>query len=458
MYNSHFGLSIPPFRITPDTGRFFSGGQRAEILDTLIYAVTRGEGMVKVTGEIGTGKTMLCHMLQARLPANVEIVYLGNPTLDSDDIVAAIAIELRIPVAPGTSTLHLHQQLQNHLLQAHRHGRQVVVFIEEAQRMPLATLEEIRLLSNLETSQAKLLQLVLFGQPELNQRLEQHEIRQLRDRITHSFDLTPLNAAEVRDYVRFRLHSAGYTGNELFTGPAYQQLAWSCNGLIRRLHVLADKALLAAFAAGSTRVRWQHVRRAARDGMASPRRHLFRRLPAGLASGLAVGLALAVLVTQLAGHWRWPTSDDGSPANITISQTIDDARRAALQMRPAAGMPLVSQRLQASAHWLAEAGAGGLTIQLLLSDDDDLAKLEKLLSNQPYKDLLDNIYLYRSEVNGRQRWNVLYGEFDSRSKALAALADLPERVQMHQPYLRSLAALPDNPSPAMWSAHKDEQG
>ena len=457
MYNRHFGLSTAPFRITPDTRRFFGGGQRAEILDTLIYAITRGEGMVKVTGEIGTGKTMLCRMLQEQLPANVEAVYLANPNLNCDEIVAAIAIELQLAVAPDTPALHLYQQLQNYLLQAHRHGRQVVVFVEEAQRMPLQTLEQIRLLSNLETSQAKLLQLVLFGQPELNQRLDKHEIRQLKDRITHSFDLTPLNAAEVRDYLRFRLHSAGYTGSELLTGPAYRQLAWSSGGLIRRLHVLADKALLAAFAKGSTRVCWRHVRSAAQDGVPA-RGRLFRRVPAGLGGGLAVGLSLAIVAAQLPGHLGRQPTVDATPKTAAVRQNIDDARRTALQMRPAAGMPLVSQRLQASHHWLSDSGTSGLTIQLLLSEDDNLAKMENLLSNPEYNDLLPNIYLYRSEVNGRQRWNVLYGEFDSKSKALAALADLPDRIRLHQPYLRSLTALRTSPPSAGGSANKDEQG
>lgn len=449
---------MAPFRITPDTSRFFGGGRRAEVLDTLIYAITRGEGMVKVTGEIGTGKTMLCRMLQNRLPEHVEVVYLANPSLNRNEIVTAIAIELQLPVAPDTPSLHVQQLLQNYLLQAHRNGRQIVVFVEEAQRMPLETLEEIRLLSNLETTQAKLLQLVLFGQPELNQRLDNHEIRQLRDRISHSFELTPLSAAEVRDYVRFRLHSAGYTGNEIFTGPAYRQLARSSGGLIRRLHVLADKAMLAAFAQSAGQVRWRHVRRAASDDVPAARRRFLHSPPAGLLSGLAAGLVLAIAAVPLTGQFQREPGPGQTLERPAISQNIDDARRKALEIRPAAGMPRVSRRLQASRRWLAEAGDGRLTIQLLLSEDDDLTKLEKLLSNPIYKDILPNIYLYRSEVNGRQRWNLLYGEFDSKSKALSALADLPERVQMHHPYLRSLAALRANPPFAGWPAHKDDEG
>ena len=456
MYNKHFGLAAAPFRITPDTRRFFGGGQRAEILDTLIYAITHGEGMVKVTGEVGTGKTMLCRMLQEQLPDSVEIVYLANPSLGRDEIITAIALELGLPVTADSPRLPVQQQLQNYLLQAHRQGRLVVVFIEEAQRMPLATLEEIRLLSNLETTQAKLLQLVLFGQPELNQLLENHDIRQLRDRITHSFELTPLSAAEVRDYVRFRLHSAGYTGNELFTVPAYRQLAWSSHGLIRRLHVLADKALLAAFAKGAARVQWRHVRRAAGDdGYAAP---TLRWLPRGLAPGLVAGLLLAIAAVPLLQRVPQTLSTVPYAVNAPTSQNIDDARKIALQMRPAAGLPWVSRRLQASQDWLARAGTGGLTIQLLLSDDDDLAKVEKLLSSQTYRDLIPDIYLYRSRVGGRQRWNLLYGEFDTKSKALAALADLPGKVRLHQPYLRSLGALRASQVSTGLSAHKDENG
>jgi hypothetical protein len=346
----------------------------------------------------------------------------------------------------------------NHLLQAHRHGHRVVVFVEEAQLIPLRTLEEIRLLSNLETGQAKLLQLVLFGQPELNRRLEQHAIRQLRDRITHSFDLRPLSADEIRDYLRFRLRNAGYTGNELFTDPAYRQLAWSSRGRIRRLHILADKALLAAFARGGRRVRWRHVRRAARDE-APPRRRSLLRPPVELAGGILAGLLLAVCAAQFSGRWQSAPAATSAPLSAISGQSLDLARRKALQIQPAAGgRPVIAERLRASRQWMADPARGGLTIQLLLSDDDDLTKLEKVLTDQAYKDLLPQIYLYRSDVNGRQRWNVLYGEFESKTKALTVLADLPERVQVHHPYLRSVAALRERQSAGGWQTHKDEQG
>ncbi|MFC1772835.1 ExeA family protein [Pseudomonadota bacterium] len=455
MYNKHFGLNKAPFMITPDSRHFFGGGQRAAILDTLIYAVNEGEGIIKVTGEIGTGKTMLCRMLQDRLPDSVEVVYLANPGLGENEIIAAIAIELQLSVSPETPRLHLRQLLRNYLLQAHHQGRQVVVFVEEAQRMPLETLEEIRLLANLETGRSRLLQLVLFGQPELDQLLDNYNLRQLKDRITHSFNLDPLSAAEVRDYVRFRLHSAGYTGKELFTAPAYKQLVWSSRGLIRRLNVLADKAMLAAFAGGAERVHWIHAHRAAGDDRPSTQRG---SLPKGLATGLLAGFALAVATLQLINRAPDAVPAAKASAPVRISQNIDNIRQAALNMKPAAGLPLTSARLRATQDKLLNTAAGGLTIQLLLSDDDDLNKVEKILRTQDYADLLADIYLYRSEVSGRQRWHLLYGDFDSKSKALDVLANLPEKVLLQRPYLRSLSALQIVQPSVGRNAHEDENG
>jgi len=456
MYNRHFGLAVDPFRITPDTRRFFGGSQRAEVLDSLLYAITHGEGMVKVTGEVGTGKTMLCHMLQERLPDSVDVVYLANPSLTRDEILTAIALELNLPVSTDTPRLQLQQELQACLLEAHQNRRQVVVFIEEAQQMPLETLEQIRLLSNLETRHSKLLQLVLFGQPELNQLIEKHEIRQLRDRISHCFNLSPLSMAEVRDYLRFRLHSAGYKGNDLFTAAAYRQLAASSHGLIRRLHILADKALLAAFAARSYRVHWIHVWRARNDDHRSGLDKL-QILPKGLASGLFAGVAAAFIGVTVSNQVMLPEKPPLHAQASQISQSIDELRATALRLRPSAGnLPLVSQRLLASRDWLQQPASSQLTIQLLLTEDDNLQVVEKLLRKQLYKDLLPDLYLYRSEVAGRQRWNILFGEFESKTTALAALADLPEKVQRRQPYLRSLDALRATPQTTGMVAHREE--
>jgi type II secretory pathway predicted ATPase ExeA len=265
MYYQHFGLTQAPFGITPDTQLFYSGARRGDVLDALVYAVIHGEGIIKVVGEVGSGKTMLCRMLETRLPESVEVAYLSNPRIDPADVVYAVAQELRQPVAADASRLHVQNALHDRLLQSHAAGRRVVVFVEEAQGAPLDTLEEIRLLTNLETEREKLLQIVLFGQPELDRHLADPSIRQLRERITQSFRLEPLPAAVTTEYVRHRLRAAGHRDGDVFSAAALQLLARVSQGLMRRINILADKSLLAAYAAGSTTVHTRHVRAAIRD-------------------------------------------------------------------------------------------------------------------------------------------------------------------------------------------------
>jgi MSHA biogenesis protein MshM len=170
MYLEHFGLNEAPFKITPHTEFFFAGANRGETLEGLIYAITSGEGMVKVTGEVGAGKTMLCRVLMERLPPTVETIYLAVPSLSRDEMLAVITGDLGLETQ-GVSTTKLVRALQDKLIAIHAEGRQVVALIDEAHAMPLETLEEIRLLSNLETSHDKLMQIVLFGQPELDEHL-----------------------------------------------------------------------------------------------------------------------------------------------------------------------------------------------------------------------------------------------------------------------------------------------
>jgi type II secretory pathway predicted ATPase ExeA len=265
MYYDYFGLKQAPFKITPDTSLFFPVGDRGAILDALIYAIVSGEGIVKLVGEVGSGKTTLCRMLEKELPENIEIVYLANPSLSPDNILHAIAFELHLKVRPDDSRLKVMNSLQNYLLERHAENKQVVVFVEEAQSMPIATLEEIRLLSNLETAQNKLLQIVVFGQPELDIMISKQEIRQLKERITYSFYLSPLKPNEVKDYINSRLRACGYRSVELFNEKAIKTISKYSNGLLRRINILSDKALLACYAANANIVTAKHVKLAARE-------------------------------------------------------------------------------------------------------------------------------------------------------------------------------------------------
>ncbi|MCP5200416.1 MAG: AAA family ATPase [Gammaproteobacteria bacterium] len=314
MYEQHFGLAKPPFRITPDPEFFFPGGNRGAVLEALCYAVSRGEGIVKVVGEVGSGKTMLCRMLERELPPSCEIVYLANPRLGPGEILHAIAFELKLAVAPGDPRLKVMHALQDYLLAAHAEGRRVIMFVEEAQGMPLDSLEEMRMLSNLETTRDKLLQIVLFGQPELDDKLNTHEIRQLRERITHSFELAPLDRGQIRDYLVTRVRASGYRGNDLFSPAAVAELARHSEGLLRRINVLADKALLAAFAANAATVTPAHVRLAARDSAfgpgARPRRG--RRVLAVLAAASLA--AVAVVAWLSATRENLPPASAAAPA------------------------------------------------------------------------------------------------------------------------------------------------
>lgn len=316
MYLDYFALQRHPFRITPDTSLFFSGGPegRGVVLDAMLYAIEAGEGILKVVGEVGSGKTMLCRMLEEQLPDTTEVVYIANPNLSPDDILYAIAFELKLLVRRDTSKLLVMQQLQNYLLRQHAANRKVLVIIEEAQGMPVETLEEIRLFSNLETHRDKLMQIILFGQPELDKNLSARHIRQLRERITHSFYLHPLDRQETGEYIRFRLGAAGCPCPQLFTPAAEWLIAKVSRGLTRRINILADKALLAAFAENVLEspenlspdvppvVKFRHVSAAIRDSdYSSPfLKALF--WPARLA-GAGVLAAMLVLAFML-----WPGS------------------------------------------------------------------------------------------------------------------------------------------------------
>lgn len=454
MYYAHFGLSQPPFKITPNTDFFFSGGNRGAVLDALVYAISSGEGIIKVVGEVGSGKTMLCRMLQTILPQHIESIYLANPNLAAADVLAAIAFELQLKLPENADRLSIMQQLQAYLLARHAAGRQVVIFVEEAQGMPLATLEELRLLSNLETKHDKLLQIVLFGQPELDASLKQQHMRQLRERITYSFHLTPLQINEISAYLIFRLQAAGYRGPDLFSAAAIKKLATAADGLVRRVNILADKSLLAAYADNAQQLLPKHVAAAIEDtnfGRKQIRDHHYFIYILWLAGLLS--LALAWGWWQGMSHQDWLTqyraasrTDSNQLTAAKLGSEIAVASSSLLQPPPAPPTPRPSPsqlqlnaRLAATTAWLQRAAPNTIAVQIQsLSDDSglkaELDRLSRLIA-------IEHIYLYHKKQDGLIYSIILYGEFTQRQAALAAVDNLPSQIKKHQPYLRTVASI-----------------
>jgi MSHA biogenesis protein MshM len=263
-YLRHFGLRELPFGITPDTSYFFACRSIQEALNTLLVAVSNGEGFIKITGEVGTGKTLLCRKFLSTLGPSWVSAYIPNPNVEPRTIVLALAEELGL--SGETIEPHrLEKELMQRLLDIARQGKRVVLCMDETQAMPLATLETVRLLTNLETEKRKLMQVVLFGQPELDRKLASESVRQIRQRITFQYALKALARHEVADYVAHRLTIAGYSGPALFADSALRTIHVASRGVPRLVNILAHKALLLAYGEGGRRAERRHVRTAVND-------------------------------------------------------------------------------------------------------------------------------------------------------------------------------------------------
>ena len=263
-YLKHFGLRELPFGITPDTSYFFACRSIQEALNTLIVAVGNGEGFIKITGEVGTGKTLLCRKFLSTLGRNWVSAYIPNPNLEPRMIILALAEELGL-TGEFIEPHRIEKDLMQRLLDIARQGKRVVLCMDETQAMPLATLETVRLLTNLETEKRKLMQVVLFGQPELDRKLASESVRQIRQRITFQYTLKALGRNEVSDYVAHRLTIAGYSGPALFSNSALRSLHVASRGVPRLVNILAHKALLLAYGEGTRRAERKHVRSAVED-------------------------------------------------------------------------------------------------------------------------------------------------------------------------------------------------
>jgi MSHA biogenesis protein MshM len=265
MYTKHFGLQELPFGITPDTSYFFAAPASQEALNTLLVAANNGEGFIKITGEVGTGKTLLCRKFMATLGNNFVTAYIPNPMLEPRTLMLALAEELELTLERDIDQHQLLKSINHRLLVLAREGKRVVLCLDEAQAMPLETLEALRLLTNLETEKRKLLQIVLFGQPELNRKLQLESIRQLAQRITFHYHLGPLSRDALEFYLAHRLLVAGYAGSRLFAHDAVKALHAASAGVPRLVNILAHKSLMLAYGEGRQQVRARQVRAAAKD-------------------------------------------------------------------------------------------------------------------------------------------------------------------------------------------------
>ena len=316
MYLQHFGLREPPFSLTPDTSFFFACSSYQEALNTLLVAARNGEGFIKITGEVGNGKTLLCRKFLATLnqgrhsttligtqdqtteaqPAPRFITaYIPNPYLEPRSLLLALAEEFRLPQEQDTDQHMLLKGLTRALLDCARNGQRALVCLDEAQAMPLESLEMLRLLTNLETEKRKLLQVVLFGQPELDERLRHNSIRQLRQRISFQYDLQGLREDEIDRYLRHRLGVAGFAGETLFDKGAVGKLHRITGGTPRLVNIIAHKALMLAFSEGRQQVFAKHIRDAAADTPEVRRDWLPWAALAGFAAIVLLGVAWMTL-------------------------------------------------------------------------------------------------------------------------------------------------------------------
>ncbi len=316
MYLSFFGLNEKPFAITPDPRYLYLSERHAEALAHLLYGINEAGGFVQLTGEVGTGKTTIVRSLLAQTPKNAEIALILNPRMTAPEFLLTICEEIGIGV-PDTSTESLKDLvdvLSHYLLRAHAGGRRVVLVVDEAQNLAPDVLEQVRLLTNLETNTQKLLQIILIGQPELRELLGRNELRQLAQRITGRYHLHPLSRDETAAYVRHRLRVAGAT-TEIFSGTALSEVYRLSMGVPRVINVICDRALLGAYSMDSHRVTGTLVRHAASEVFG-------KRIAPNWLPWAATGSTAVVLLSASIALWSAHPWSSGSQVQTTAGATI----------------------------------------------------------------------------------------------------------------------------------------
>src|SRR5881628_3159855 len=331
MYAAYFGLTERPFSLAPDPRYLYLSDAHREALAHLLYGLGEGGNFVQLTGEVGTGKTTVCRALLEQLPPDVDVAMIFHPRLTSVELLAAVCDELRVPYPSGTTSLKvLVDALSQALLDAHARGRRTVLIIDEAQNLSARVLEEVRLLTNLETTKEKLLQVVLIGQPELADLLSRRNLRQLSQRVTARYHLRPFSEAESQRYVQHRMEVAGQR-QAIFTRQAVRAAHRLSRGIPRLLNTICDRALLGAYATGQTRVKEAVVRRAAREVLGARRSWRWVAATAAAVLLVLVGSTIALVATgglRSLGAWAFSRVEKAGPSPETPAPapTVDERR------------------------------------------------------------------------------------------------------------------------------------
>ena len=415
MYTSFFGLSEKPFAITPDPRYLYLSERHAEALAHLLYGINESGGFIQLTGEVGTGKTTVVRTLLSRVPHHADVAVILNPRVTPVEFLLTICEELGLPIpeADRDSVKQMVDALNRRLLSAHAEGRRIIVIVDEAQNLSAEVLEQVRLLTNLETPTQKLLQIILIGQPELRELLDRNDLRQLAQRITGRYHLNPLSRDETQGYVRHRLRVAGAAG-EIFTPGALREVHRLASGIPRVINVSCDRALLGAYTQETRKVTAALVRRAAGE--------VYGRRFAPLWLGWALGslLAAALAVMAVAGWRAWQRQTDALRAATQSAQTAVHPAPAAAARATAAPPPVSIDALLA-AH-SADTGDAAAFRRLLslwgtaMTDDRDpcgqaqkagLACLEQRGSWAQVRALNRPAILTLTDALGQKHWVVL---------------------------------------------------
>ncbi|MDO9434056.1 AAA family ATPase [Hydrogenophaga sp.] len=395
MYAEFFGLKQDPFSIAPDPRYLFMSERHREALAHLLYGIQGGGGFVLLSGEIGAGKTTICRCFLEQIPEQCRVAYIFNPKLTVSDLLKTICREFHVEVrhegiGPATIKDYL-DPLNEYLLQSHARGERNVLIIDEAQNLTAHVLEQLRLLTNLETSERKLLQIILIGQPELRAVIARPELEQLAQRVIARFHLGTLNEAETRQYIHHRMQVAGLRGPLPFSGAALKRIHELTRGVPRRVNLLCDRALLGAYATHQARVERAVVDKAAREVFETeaPARPSHRRWAARRGTSLAAlgwlggGLFLAGVLTTGGLFWLWNQSHSPSPSAVAVAQpagtpTPDAAKPPATPPVGAASASGKSTATAANATLPAPLPGPPKTSELLTSEDLAWRELSQL--------------------------------------------------------------------------------